>query len=75
RVAVNFRVLLRGANALECTLDDLLHLEFTELTKTVMEVREYFSAQDCYALNVTGKLVINEKSPEPEPSSDNYAPS
>lgn len=75
RVAVNFRVLLRAANALECTLDDLLQLEFTELTKTVMEVREYFSAQDGYALNVTGKLVIKEKSPEPEPSSDNYAPS
>lgn len=61
RVAVNFRVLLRAANALECTLDDLLQLEFTELTKTVMEVREYFSAQDGYALNVTGKLVIKEK--------------
>ena len=27
RVAVNFRVLLRAANALECTLDDLLQLE------------------------------------------------
>ena len=63
RVAVNFRVLLRAANALECTLDDLLQLEFTELMKTVMEVREYFSAQDGYALNVTGKLVIKEKSP------------
>ncbi|MFQ9934843.1 MAG: helix-turn-helix domain-containing protein [Phascolarctobacterium faecium] len=75
RVAVNFRVLLRAANALEYTLDDLLQLEFTELTKTVMEVREYFSAQDGYALNVTGKLVIKEKSPEPEPPSDNYDPS
>ena len=75
RVAVNFRVLLRAANALECTLDDLLQLEFTELTKTVMEVREYFSAQDGYALNVTGKLVIKEKSPEPEPPADNYVPS
>ena len=61
RVAVNFRLLLRAANALEYTLDDLLQLEFTELTKTVMEVREYFSAQDGYALNVTGKLVIKEK--------------
>ena len=75
RVAVNFRVLLRAANALEYTLDDLLQLEFTELTKTVMEVRKYFSAQDGYALNVTGKLVIKEKSPEPEPPADNYVPS
>ena len=45
------------------------------------EIGEYdlkdllFSTQDGYALNVTGKLVIKEKSPEPEPSSDNYAPS
>ena len=39
RVAVNFRVLL------ECTLDDLLQLEFTEPPRTVMEVREYSSAE------------------------------
>ena len=45
------------------------------------EIGEYdlkdllFSTQDGYALNVTGKLVIKEKSPEPEPPSDNYAPS
>ena len=45
RVAVNFRVLLRAANALECTLDDLLQLEFTEPPRTVMEVREYSSAE------------------------------
>ena len=35
RVAVNFRVLLRAANALECTLDDLLQLEFTEPPRTI----------------------------------------
>ena len=40
RVAVNFRVLLRAANALECTLDDLLQLEFTEPPRTVMEVQK-----------------------------------
>lgn len=45
RVAVNFRVLLRAANALECTLDDLLQLEFTEPPRIVMEVREYSSAE------------------------------
>ena len=45
------------------------------------EIGEYdlkdllFSTQDGYALNVTGKLVIKEKSPEPEPPADNYAPS
>ena len=37
--------LLRAANALECTLDDLLQLEFTEPPRTVMEVREYSSAE------------------------------
>ena len=41
RVAVNFRVLLRAANA----LDDLLQLEFTEPPRIVMEVREYSSAE------------------------------
>ena len=45
RVAVNFRVLLRAANALECTLDDLLQLEFTEPPRTVMEVSDYSSAE------------------------------
>ena len=45
RVVVNFRVLLRAANALECTLDDLLQLEFTEPPRIVMEVREYSSAE------------------------------
>lgn len=45
------------------------------------EIGEYdlkdllFSTQDGYALNVTGKLVIKEKSPEPEPPADNYVPS
>ena len=38
-------VLLRAANALECTLDDLLQLEFTEPPRIVMEVREYSSAE------------------------------
>ena len=45
RVTVNFRVLLRAANALDCTLDDLLQPEITELTKTVMEAREHSSAE------------------------------
>lgn len=45
------------------------------------EIGEYdlkdllFSTQAGYALNVTGKLVIKEKSPEPEPPADNYVPS
>ena len=45
------------------------------------EIGEYdlkdllFSTQDGYALNVTGKLVIKEKSPEPEPPADNYVSS
>ena len=39
-MTVNFRVLLRAANALDCTLDDLLQPEITEPTKTVMEARE-----------------------------------
>ena len=45
------------------------------------EIGEYdlkdllFSTQDGYALNVTGKLVIKEKSTEPEFPADNYVPS
>ena len=44
-MTVNFRVLLRAANALDCTLDDLLQPEITEPTKTVMEDSEHSSAE------------------------------